>query len=33
VLRDRFYLQENTTVFRAPAVGGFVALGVGLEFL
>ena len=33
VVRDRFYLQENTTVFRAPPVAGFAAVGVGLEFL
>ncbi len=33
VLRDRFYLRENTTVFRIPPVTGFVAAGVGLEFL
>jgi hypothetical protein len=33
VLRDRFYLLENTTVFRIPAVTGFVAAGVGIEFL
>jgi hypothetical protein len=33
VLRDRFYLRENTTVFRIPAVTGFVAAGVGIEFL
>ncbi len=32
-VRDRFYVQENTTVFRAPALAGFAALGVGLEFL
>ena len=31
--RDRFYLFENTTVFRVPRVTGFVAAGVGLEFL
>jgi hypothetical protein len=33
VLRDRFYLRENTTVFRIPSVTGFVAAGVGIEFL
>lgn len=32
-LRDRFYLYENTTVFRVPAAAGFAAAGVGLEFL
>jgi hypothetical protein len=33
LLRDRFYLYENTTVFRVPALAGFAAAGVGLEFL
>jgi hypothetical protein len=33
LIRDRFYVQENTTVFRIPAVAGFAAAGVGLEFL
>ena len=33
VLRDRFYLRENTTVFRIPRLTGFVAAGVGVEFL
>ena len=33
VLRDRFYLRENTTVFRIPTVTAFVAAGVGIEFL
>jgi hypothetical protein len=31
--RDRFYLFENNTVFEIPTVTGFVAGGVGLEFL
>jgi hypothetical protein len=33
LLRDRFYLRENTTIFRLPALTGFVAGGVGVEFL
>jgi hypothetical protein len=33
LIRDRFYLLENTTVFRVPALAGFAAAGVGLEFL
>jgi hypothetical protein len=33
VIRDRFYVQENTTVFSVPAWAGFAAAGVGLEFL
>jgi len=31
--RDRFYLFETNTVFKIPLVTGFVAGGVGLEFL
>jgi hypothetical protein len=31
--RDRFYLFENTTIFRVPRLTGAVAVGVGLEFL
>jgi hypothetical protein len=31
--RDRFYLYENDTIFRIPTLTGFVATGVGLEFL
>ncbi|MES1188530.1 MAG: hypothetical protein ABUL60_32240 [Myxococcales bacterium] len=33
LVRDRFYLFETTTVFRVPAVGGYLGAGVGLEFL
>jgi hypothetical protein len=33
LVRDRFYLFDNTTVFRIPAVTSYVGAGVGLEFL
>ena len=33
IVRDRFYLFENTTVFQSRPVTGFVAAGVGVEFL
>ena len=33
LLRDRFYLFESTTVFRVPAVTGYIGAGVGVEFL
>ncbi|HXK18704.1 MAG TPA: hypothetical protein VNG33_12925, partial [Polyangiaceae bacterium] len=33
IVRDRFYLFENTTVFRVPAVTGYIGAGVGVEFL
>ena len=33
LLRDRFYLFENTTVFRVPAVTGYIGAGVGVQFL
>jgi hypothetical protein len=33
LVRDRFYLYENTTVFRVPALSGYAGAGVGLEFL
>jgi hypothetical protein len=33
LVRDRFYLFETATVFRVPAVAGFLGAGVGLEFL
>lgn len=31
-VRDRFYIFENTTVFRVPVASAFASLGVGLEF-
>jgi hypothetical protein len=31
-VRDRFYVFENTTVFRVPPASAFASLGVGLEF-
>lgn len=30
--RDRFWIGRSTTVFRAPPVGGFGAVGVAVEF-
>ncbi len=33
LLRDRFYLFENATIFRVPAIAGYAGAGVGLEFL
>jgi hypothetical protein len=33
LVRDRFYLFESTTVFRIPAVTGYLGAGVGVEFL
>jgi hypothetical protein len=33
LVRDRFYVQENSTVFRAPALTGFAAAGLSIEFL
>lgn len=32
-VRDRFYIFENTTVFRVPAGSAFASAGVGFEFL
>lgn len=31
-VRDRFYVYENTTVFRVPAGSAFASVGAGLEF-
>jgi len=33
IVRDRFYLFESTTVFRVPAITGYLGAGVGVEFL
>jgi len=33
LVRDRFYLFENTTVFRVPALTGYIGAGVGAQFL
>jgi len=33
LVRDRFYLLENTTVFRVPAASLYFGAGVGVEFL
>jgi hypothetical protein len=30
--RDRFWIGRDTTVFRAPAVGAFGAIGIAAEF-
>jgi hypothetical protein len=31
--RTTYYFEPNTTIYRAPAVGGFVGAGVGARFL